>query len=86
MFLLPFLVTVLDCFCRPFPLLSSFPLFSCDLMANFSVMFEFLFLYLCVYLLYWVGQSVHLDLSEDLNELFGQSNRFLVSGYHEVLI
>ena len=48
MFLLPFLVIVLDCFCKPFPLLSSFPLFSCDLMANFSVMFEFLFLYLCV--------------------------------------
>ena len=66
--------------------LSSFVLFSCDLMAKFSVVFEFLFLYVCVYLLYWVGQSVHLGLSEDLNELFGQPNRFLISGYHEVLI
>ena len=56
-------------------------------MANFSVVSEFLFFFnLYVYLLYWVGQSVHLGLSEDLNELFGQLNRFLVSGYHEVLI
>ena len=54
-------------------------------MAKFSVVSEFLFLYLCVYLLYWVGQSVHLGLSEDLNECLGQLNRFLVSGY-EVLI
>ena len=54
-------------------------------MAKFSVVSEFLFLYLCVYLLYWVGQSVHLVLSEDPNECFGQLNRFLVSGY-EVLI
>ena len=65
---------------------SSFVLFSCDLMATSSVVFEFIFLYLCVYLLYWVGQSVHLGLSEDLNELFGQPNRFLVSSCHEVLI
>jgi len=57
-----------------------------DLVATFSVMFEFIFLYLCVYLMYWVGQSVHLGLSEDLNELFGQPNRFLVSSCHEVLI
>ena len=68
-------------------LFSSFPLLSsCDLMAKFSVVSEFLFLYLCMYLLYWVCQSVHLRLSEDLNVLFGQPNRFLVSGYHEVLI
>ena len=54
-------------------------------MAKFSVVSEFLFLYLCVYLLYWVGQSVRLGLSEDLNECLVQLNRFLVSGY-EVLI
>ena len=65
---------------------SSFVLFSCDLVATFSVMFVFIFLYLCVYLLYWVGQSVHMGLSEDQNELFGQPNRFLISGCHEVLI
>ena len=55
-------------------------------MVKFSVVSEFLFLYLCIYLLYWVCQGVHLGLSEDLNELFGQPNRLLVSGYHEVLI